>query len=117
MLGHVPLDGGNLFLVHEDFQITGLAEVNLGGKEGGTLDSAVLCRCQIGQRSCEQSSADAVAERIDRPLASGLLDCVQRLQDALAHVVLEGLAGEFFVGINPGDYENRLTLVHRPSDE
>ena len=76
-------------------QIAGLAEVDLGGEEGGTLDAGVPCRCQIGQRGGKQGSADAVAERMDRPLAGGLLDRAQRFQDALAHVVLKGLVGEF----------------------
>ena len=30
--GHVPLDGGNLLLVHEDLQVAGVTEIHLGGE-------------------------------------------------------------------------------------
>ena len=56
-----------------------------------------------------------MALTLSSPVASH--DRVERLENALAHVVFKDLVGEALVRVDPGDDEDGVSLRHRPFDE
>ena len=71
----------------------------------------------VGQRRRQQRAADAVADGVDLALAGRLLDDIQRLDHAVAGIILERLLRQMLVRIDPGDDEHRQPLVDAPLDE
>ena len=71
----------------------------------------------IGEGGGQQRAADAIADDVGIAHAGGLLHRVQRGEDAVAHVVLEGLLREAAVGIDPGRHEHGVALADQPADE
>ena len=100
-----------LGVVDEQQQVAGLGEVDLGGEEGGRGERLLAARGQIGERGAEQRAADAVADDVDLLDARLALDGIGGRQDALLHVVLEGLVREALVRVDPGHDEHRETLA------
>ena len=117
LLLHARFEGFELLLVDEDAELARLGEIHQGGEEGRRGDAVDLLGRHIGQSGGEQRAAQAIADQIDLLLARGLLDGVQGGERPLDHVVLEALAGELLVGIDPGDHEDGLAFAHGPADE
>ena len=111
------LEVGDLLLVDEHLQVAGMGEIDLGGEQRRRLDAVVAGRRHVGEGDGEQRAADAVADRVDAVGAGDLQGDVDRLEDALAHVVLEALRRLPLVGVDPGDDEDRVALVDAPADE
>ena len=82
-------------------QVAGLGEVDLGGKERGRRERLLAARGEIGERGAEQRAADAVADDVDLVGAGLALHRIGGGQDALGHVVLEGLVREALVRVDP----------------
>jgi hypothetical protein len=112
-----PSERGELLLVDEHAELARLGEVGHGGQEGRALDAGVLLHRHVGEGGGEQRAAQAIADDVGIGLAGRRLDRVERGQRALQHVVLEGLAGELGVGVDPGDHEDGEALGHGPLDE
>ena len=117
LLRHHLLQRLELGLVDEHQQVAGLAEIDLGGEEGGRIRALVASGGHIGERGGEQRAADAIAERIDLWLPVSRLDGVDGGEHALLHVVLEGLLPEPLVGVDPGHHEHGEALIDHPLDE
>ena len=116
-LGHALLDRLDLLLVDEDLEIAGIGEVYLGGEQRCRHDAFVVPRRHGRERHRQHGAADAIADRVHLVLAGRLLDHVERRERTLAHVILEGLLRQPRIRVDPGDAENRQSLVDAPFDE
>ena len=94
-----------------------MREVDLRRKEARRGERLLAARGEIGERGCEQRAADAVADDVALLDARLAAHRVGRRQDALLHVVLEGLVREVLVGVDPGDHEDGEALADQELDE
>jgi hypothetical protein len=102
------------FLVDEQADLSGIAEVHHGSEVGGALDAVVAFGLQPGGGGGKQNSAQAVSGNIHLTLTGGLVDSIQGGDGCFQQVVLEALVRETLIGIHPGHHEHRVALVHQP---
>ena len=84
---------------------------------GAGADARIALRRQIGIGDRQQGPTQAVTQRIDLVLASGLFDGIQRRQRPVLEIVVESLVGHLLVRIDPGHQKHREPLIHRPLDQ
>ena len=106
-----------MLLVGEDQQFAGLFEVDLGGEIGDGCDTGVLVGRHVGERRRQHGAADAIADGRHLFFAGGFLDGIEGGEYASCHIIVEALVGIGFVRVDPGNNEDRVTLVDRPADE
>ncbi len=115
LLAHTLFERLQLLLVDKDAELAGLLEIGHRHEIGRALDAVVALRGHVGEGGGEQGAAEAIADHVGVALASRLGHRVERGQRPLAHVVLEGLAGEPLVRVDPGNHEDRVPLLRPPS--
>ena len=114
---HAAFEAGNLIFIDKDQKIAGMSEVHLRGKERRRCHAHAAFLREPCQRRREQRAADAIAHGVDAHFPGDFLDDIHRGDGTFAHVVLEGLAAERLVGIDPRDQEHRDALIDAPLHE
>ena len=114
---HLLLQRLQLLLGDEHAELAGFLEIEHGDEEGGAADACVAAPLHPGKGGGEQRAAEAIADRVDGVLPGCALDRVQRVEDALAHVIVETGTGQLRVGVDPRHHEQRMPLTHRPAHE
>ena len=98
---HHRFERVQLTIVNEDLEIARFGEIDLCRQECCRAERVFTSPCKIGECCGQQRTADTIAEHIALPLAGFALHCGCRRKDALLHIVLERLAGEALVWIDP----------------
>ena len=87
--------------VGEDAELAGILEVDLGGEEGGGADPIVANGVHVGERGGEQRAADAIADRGRLAFPGRPLDGVERREEPIPEIVVEGEARVALVRVDP----------------
>ena len=117
LLRHHLFQRLELRVVDEDEKIARLAEVDLRREEARRGDAVVALRRHIGERAREQRAADAIAEHVHVVEAELSVDGLDGRENALMHIVFEGLLGVGRIRVDPRDHEHREALIDRELDE